>query len=165
MSQNHWILDAMFIEPSPAVDLFRAALCLKSSLLAMDDPMPFPPKLPDLCQEKVCVPDSLFNFLVWTLLGDVGTATDEVSLKQIKLNSGANTCLVLSIAQDLIHTVSRGRTKNTKACHSSPRSKTHQQKQKDCHTTEPLWSRSVSNASLRSGGWNSWRCHSSAEES
>lgn len=69
-----------------AADLFRIALSLRSDILSMEDQIPFPMKPSDMTEDKVNVPNSLFNFLVWVLLGDVTECTP-VSLERIPFAS------------------------------------------------------------------------------
>ena len=67
----------------------------------------------DVTEDKVNVPNSLFNFLVWVLLGDVTECTP-VSLERIPLASHSDRRLVYSLAQDLIHCTTGGRKKTPK---------------------------------------------------
>ena len=55
----------------------------------------------------------LFNFLAWLLLGD--NASQGLSLhEKVELASESDRCHVLSVAQDIIHCVTRGRIKTAK---------------------------------------------------
>ena len=75
--------------------------------------MPFPTKPSDVTEDKVNVPNSLFNVLVWVLLGDVTECTP-VSLEWIPLASHSDRRLVYSLAHDLIHCTTGGRKKTPK---------------------------------------------------
>ena len=94
-------------DSSPAADLFRAALFLRSEILSMEDTVPKPSDVPE---DKIIVPNSLFNFLPWVLLGDV-VESAPVSLERVPVESHADTRQVLSLAQDFIHCATRGRKK------------------------------------------------------
>ena len=59
------------------------------------------------------VPTPLFNFLAWLLLGV--NASQGLSLhEKVELASESDRCHVLSVAQDIIHCVTRGRIKTAK---------------------------------------------------
>ena len=76
----------------------------------MEDKVPIPPKPSDVTEDKIIVPNSLFNFLAWVLLGDV-VESAPVSLERVPVESHADTRQVLSLAQDFIHCAIRGRKK------------------------------------------------------
>ena len=59
-------------EESPGPTLFRAALCLGSTVMDGATSIPFPPKPTDISDQAASaqVPTPPFNFLAWLLLGD-----------------------------------------------------------------------------------------------
>ena len=77
--------------------------------------IPFPPKPTDISDQAASaqVPTPLFNFLAWLLLGN--NASQGLSLhEKVELASESDRCHVLSVAQDIIHCVTRGRIKTAK---------------------------------------------------
>ena len=97
-------------EPSPTTDLFKAVLFLRSEILCMADTVPVPPRPSDVTEKNIHVPNSLFNFIAWVLLGDVGKSAP-VTLERLEVESKSDNRLVLSLAQDFIHCATRGRKK------------------------------------------------------
>ena len=74
--------------------------------------MPVPPKPSDVTEKNIHVPNSLFNFIAWVVLGDVGKSA-LVTLERLEVESKSDNRLVLSLAQDFIHCATRGRKKDT----------------------------------------------------
>ena len=77
--------------------------------------IPFLPKTTDISDQAASaqVPTPLFNFLAWLLLGH--NASQGLSLhEKVELASELDRCHVLSVAQDIIHCVTRGRIKTAK---------------------------------------------------
>ena len=91
------------LQPSPAMDIFRAAMFLQAEILAMRNSMTFPPTPSEFTSDKIIVPDSLFNFLPWMLMGNTGSET--VSVERVDLPLSSDPWRVLSLAQDMIHCV------------------------------------------------------------
>ena len=98
---------------SPWPDLFRAALFLRGVIMAMCHTMPFPPRPRDLAEDMINVPDGLYNFIAWLLIGDDGSEPVSTMLR-IKVASEDDRRCVLSFSQDLIHGVTHGRVKTPK---------------------------------------------------
>ena len=102
-------------EESPGPTLFRAALCLRSNVMDGATSIPFLSKPTDISDQAASaqVPTPPFNFLAWLLLGD--NASQGLSLhEKVELASESDRCHVLSVAQDIIHCVIRGRIKTAK---------------------------------------------------
>ena len=142
-----------FVE-SPGPTLFRAALCLCSNVMDGATSIPFLPKPTDIRSDQAAsaqVPTPLFNFLAWLLLGD--NASQGLSLhEKVELASESDRCHVLSVAQDIIHCVTRGRIKNCQARRAASRNETHFWKRKSCVTSKSLWAWPVSHTNA--GGWS-----------
>ena len=71
--------------------------------------MPWPPSSEDVECENVIVPDLLYNMVAWILSSQSKYSAERVSNLPPEVH-----CLVLSLSQDLIHSVSRGRIKTPK---------------------------------------------------
>ena len=71
--------------------------------------MPWPPSSEDLESESAIVPDLLYNMMAWIL-----STQSEYSVERVSNISPYINRLALSLSQDLIHSVSRGRIKTPK---------------------------------------------------
>ena len=101
--------------PTPAMELYKAALFLRSEVKALKNKMPFPPKPTDLAEDNVQVPSALYNFLVWLLVGDTEADGSRITLDRVKPPaSSVDQRHIMSLAQDMIHTVTKGRVKTAK---------------------------------------------------
>ena len=69
----------------------------------------WPPKADELKSEAVLVPDMLYNMLAWILTSDTGFSMERVTNVPNHVHRW-----ILSLGQDLIHCVSRGRNKTPK---------------------------------------------------
>ena len=79
--------------------------------------IPFPPKPTDIGEEAASshVPNALFNFLAWLLLGDSTSLSDCLSLQdRVEVPSAADRRHFLSVTQAIIHCVTHGRVKTVK---------------------------------------------------
>lgn len=75
----------------------------------MKPTMAWPPSSEDLDCENPIVPDLLYNMMAWILSSQSGYSVERVSNLPPNVHR-----LVLSLCQDLIHSVSRGRIKTPK---------------------------------------------------
>lgn len=75
----------------------------------MKPTMAWPPSSEDLDCENAIVPDLLYNMMAWILSSQSGYSVERVSNLPPNVHR-----LVLSLCQDLIHSVSRGRIKTPK---------------------------------------------------
>ena len=105
-------------DESPLSTLFKAALCLRSGIMDIATSIPFPPKPTDIGEDAASshVPTALFNFLAWLFLGDSPSSSDcPLSLQErVEVPFAADHCHILSVAQDIIHCVTRGHVKTAK---------------------------------------------------
>lgn len=83
--------------------LYHAAKSLRSSLLNHTTSMPWPPHASDIGPSSISLPQSVLNFLTWTLTSDDGQQQN-LSVERI----------VQSFGQDLLYNVSKGRQKTPK---------------------------------------------------
>lgn len=75
----------------------------------MKPTMPWPPSSEDLDSESTIVPDLLYNMMPWILSSQSDYSVERVSNLSPNVHR-----IVLSLCQDLIHAVSRGRIKTPK---------------------------------------------------
>ena len=101
---------------APAQDLYNAALFLQSQIRGMKNSMPLPPTPSDLTKYATQdqLPTSLYNFLVWLIVGDQESKDPLTLDERINVPSDADHRRVVSLGQDLIHAVSHGRIKTPK---------------------------------------------------
>ena len=92
-----------------AYQVFSSSKLLRRVLLDVKPCMAWPPTLDDLDSHDAMIPDLLYNMLAWILSSKARFSTARVSNISSKVHR-----LVLSLAQDLIHCVSRGRIKTPK---------------------------------------------------
>ena len=84
------------------------------------------------------IPTPPFNFLAWLLLGD--NALQGLSLhEKVELASESDRCHVLSVAQDIIHCVTRGRRIKTAKHVGLPLTMKHISGSAKCVTSKSLW--------------------------
>ena len=88
--------------------VYHAAKTVRAALLSQERNIPWPPYSTTINEENISVPTVVYNLLAWILSED-GEREDE------KVNVDEN-CqrLVLSLAQDLLYNVSKGRMKTPK---------------------------------------------------
>lgn len=89
--------------------VFRMAKMIPKLVGNMKPTMAWPPSSEDLDCENAIVPDLLYNMMAWILSSQSGYSVERVS----NLPSNVHR-LVLSLCQDLIHSVSRGCIKTPK---------------------------------------------------
>lgn len=103
--------------PSPSVQydqiqqVFVCAQIIRAELLAVKNNTPWPPMPDDLTEDRIQVPDIVYNLLAWVLCSDSGE--DSVSSCRLNLPDTSHRH-VLSITQDLLHCVSGERIKTPK---------------------------------------------------
>ena len=78
--------DPFAIMPNPASDLFKAAMFLQSDIMGLKNKMPFPPSPENVSENIINLPNSLYNFLAWVLVGDDSEQEDALSLSCVKLS-------------------------------------------------------------------------------
>ena len=99
------------VQYSQIQQVFLCAKIIRAELLAVKNNIPWPPMPDDLTEDHIQVPDLVYNLLAWVLCGD----SDEGAVSSSKPNlPDSSHRHVLSIAQDLLHCVSRGRVKTPK---------------------------------------------------
>ena len=98
---------------APAQDLYNAALFLQSQIRGLKNSMPLPPAPSDLTKyaTKDQLPTSLYNFLVWLIVGDQERQDSLTLDERINVPSDADH---ISLGQYLIHAVRYGRIKTPK---------------------------------------------------
>lgn len=89
--------------------VFRMAKMIPKLVGNMKPTMAWPPSSEDLDCENAIVPDLLYNMMAWILSSQSGYSVERVSNLPPNVHR-----LVLSLCQDLIHSVSRGRIKTPK---------------------------------------------------
>lgn len=96
-------------EEDKYIQVFRAAKVIRSLVTDMKPVMAWPPTAEDLDCDSSMVPDLMYNLFAWILSPNVIYSTTRVSDVPSKVHR-----TVLSLAQDLIHCVGRGRIKTPK---------------------------------------------------
>jgi hypothetical protein len=89
--------------------VFHASKIIRSLLLDIKPTMKWPPTLQDVETENEIVPDLLYNMLAWVFSSKAEYSESRVANLPPEVNRQ-----VMSIAQDMIHCVSRGRVKTPK---------------------------------------------------
>ena len=89
--------------------VYHTAKTIQKLVVNMKPTMPWPPSSEDLESESTIVPDLLYNMMAWIL-----STQSEYSVERVSNISPDVNCLALSLSQDLIHSVSRGRIKTPK---------------------------------------------------
>lgn len=97
------------ISYAAAYQVYSSSKLLRRLLLDVKPVMAWPPSLDDFDSYDEIVPDMLYNMIAWVLTSNTSFSTTRVSNISAKVHSQ-----VLSLAQDLIHCVSRGRIKTPK---------------------------------------------------
>ena len=92
-------------------DLYHVAKYLRSALKKTDSQMPEAPSALDLTTEKISLPTVVYNFLLWLIAEE--TEHDDITCQPVTTKRDIER-KVLSIGQDLLYNVSRGRTKTPK---------------------------------------------------
>ncbi|KAL9951848.1 hypothetical protein ACROYT_G044583 [Oculina patagonica] len=95
--------------------VYHCAKTIRTALINHDIKMPWPPCATDLdlTQDSVVLPHVLYNLLAWILTEDKDTQPIENNEK-VTINDPAVHRLILSLGQDLIYNVSKGRQKTPK---------------------------------------------------
>jgi len=88
---------------------YHASKELRNLLLDVKPIPSWPPKADEIQPAAALVPDMLYNMLVWNLTSDT-----EFSPERVTNLPNHDHRWILSLGQDLIHCVSRGRTKTPK---------------------------------------------------
>ena len=100
-------------DPRPRKDIahqvYHASKELRNLLLDVKPVLSWPPKADELQSDATLVPDMLYNMLAWILTSDTEFSTEWVTSLPNHVHRW-----ILSLRQDLIHYVSRGRTKTPK---------------------------------------------------
>ncbi|XP_044165466.1 uncharacterized protein LOC122949420 [Acropora millepora] len=89
--------------------VYHTAKTIRKLVVNMKSTMPWPPSSEDLENESAIVPDLLYNLMAWIL-----STQSEYSVERVSNISPDVNRLALSLSQDLIHSVSRGRIKTPK---------------------------------------------------
>ena len=97
------------IEDDKYLQVYHTAKLIRSLVTDMKPSMAWPPMAEDLDCKNDIVPDLLYNMLAWICSSD-----SEYSNKRVSGIPPEAHRIVLSLAQDLIHSVSRGRIKTPK---------------------------------------------------
>ena len=101
--------DSLEVQDTASYQIYHASKLLRSLLLEMKPSMPWPPSPQDLDDGSSIVPDLLYNMFAWMI-----SSKEDYSEKRISDGSLDVHRLVLSLSQDVIHCVSRGRIKTPK---------------------------------------------------
>ena len=101
--------DSLEVQDTASYQIYHASKLLRSLLLEMKPSMPWPPSPQDLDDGSSIVPDLLHNMFAWMI-----SSKKDYSEKRISDVSPDVHRLVLSLSQDVIHCVSRGRIKTPK---------------------------------------------------
>ncbi len=94
------------VESGESNNLFHTAKAMRLDLKSMDSPVPDIPTAKDLTEENIVIPDSLYNFLAWTV-----TDNEDVEVRdggKVKL-SDKHHRIVSSMAQDMIYAAHSGK--------------------------------------------------------
>ena len=91
------------------LQVYRTAKMIRSLVTDMKPVMAWPPTEDDLDCSDTLVPDLLYNMFAWICSSDVGYCNKRVCGVSAEVRR-----IVLSLTQDLIHCVSRGRIKTPK---------------------------------------------------
>ena len=89
--------------------VFHAAKVIRNVLVDVKSTMTWPPSLDDLDSGGSMVPDLVYNMMAWIL-----SPRSEYSEERVSEISPVVHRLIVSLLQDLIHCVSRGRMKTPK---------------------------------------------------
>ena len=89
--------------------VYHTAKMIRKLVANMKPTMPWPPSSEDLDSESTIVPDLLYNMMAWILSSQSDYSVERVSNLSPNVHR-----IVLSLCQDLIHAVSRGRIKTPK---------------------------------------------------
>ena len=92
-----------------AHQVYHTSKELRNLLLDVNPVLSRPPKDDELQSDAALVPDMLYNMLAWILTSDTEFSTEQVTNLPNHVHRW-----ILSLGQDLIHCVSRGRTKTPK---------------------------------------------------
>ena len=109
---DHEAIDQSFLDTSK-VTVYGAAAIIRQAILSMRSMVPFPATPSDLAEHKVDVPNVLYNFLTWLMVGDNGVEAPSLAQK-VTSNQHADHRRVLSIAQDVIFCTTKGQVKPPK---------------------------------------------------
>lgn len=87
--------------------IYHAAKTVRSALLNTKLNMSWPPHSADMNNDKVDLPNSVFNLLAWILTDEENAMGDNV--KKAAVNDEQTLRFILSLGQDLLFNVSKGR--------------------------------------------------------
>ena len=90
--------------------VYHCAIIINKIIKSMDDTMPWPPPPEYICEENIEIPDILYNLLAYIITG----TPKPVAEGRMPVNSDIDR-VILSVAQDLINIVSKGRVKTVKS--------------------------------------------------
>lgn len=96
-------------DQNAAYDIYHASKLLRKLILDVETAMKWPPVAEDLDDGASVVPDLVYNMLCWILSSDC-----EYSESRIEDVPNQIHRLALSVSQDLVHCVTRGRIKTPK---------------------------------------------------
>ena len=109
MADNDSEGDSSNAQEDESRQVYHKAKMIQRLVANMKPTMPWPPSSEDLECESAIVPDLLYNMMAWIL-----SSQSEYSVTRVSNLSPEVHRLVLSLSQDLIHSVSRGRIKTPK---------------------------------------------------
>jgi hypothetical protein len=98
--------------PSKDIDangIYDASRSIRRLILDVETTMGWPPEAADLDDGTSIVPDLVYNMLCWILSSDCGFSENRIDTVSDNVHR-----LALSISQDLVHCVTRGRVKTPK---------------------------------------------------
>ena len=90
--------------------VYHCGIIVNRIIKSMEDTMPWPPPAEYICEENIEIPDILFNLLAYVITG----TTKPVAEGRMPVDSEVKR-YILSVAQDLINIVSKGRVKTVKS--------------------------------------------------
>lgn len=109
MADNDSEGDSSNAQEDESRQVYHTAKMIQRLVANMKPTMPWPPSSEDLECESAIVPDLFYNMMAWIL-----SSQSEYSVTRVSNLSPEVHRLVLSLSQDLIHSVSRGRIKTPK---------------------------------------------------
>ena len=99
-------------EVFPATQVYHSAKMVCTALKNVQQTLPWPPHAKDIVEDNIDIPDIVYNLLAWILTDD-NNDTEAISEQRATTDTATHQA-ILSLGQDLIHFVSKGRTKTPK---------------------------------------------------
>ncbi len=103
------VSDVQDIAEVEKTDVYHCGLLLHNTIKEIEQTIPWPPSPEDICEEKINIPEPLYNLLAYAIIGTSKPVPDG----KVPVNSDVER-QINSLGQDLIHVVRKGHIRTVK---------------------------------------------------